>query len=96
MRSAAPAPLCSPLGSRRVPLSPAVDACPIPWANGIMGPTAPRDTPPRAVRDKQLMRADRNRKRKKKREAAAERRTAQLHKQQVGVRPQVIKEVAAD
>ena len=32
----------------------------------------------------------------KKREAAAERRTAQLHKQQVGVRPQVIKEVAAD
>ncbi len=43
MRSAAPAPLCSPLGSRGVPLSPAVDACPIPWANGIMGPTAPRD-----------------------------------------------------
>ena len=42
--SAAPAPPPCPLmGSRRVPLTPAADACPMPWANGFMGPTAPRD-----------------------------------------------------
>ena len=42
-----------------------------------MEPTAPRDTPPRAVRDKQLMRADRTSKKRKKesrgRQAAAAR-----------------------
>ena len=40
-----------------------------------MEPTAPRDTPPRAVRDKPLMRADRiskKGKRKKKKEQAAQ------------------------
>ena len=70
---------------------------PILQANGIRAKRASRDTPPRAVRDKQLMRADRNSKKQgeKKEKGAVGRRTAQLHKQQVGVRPQVIKEAAA-